>query len=38
MIQNSMNIPGLNKDNAFGKREVKKRIILPTIVLSSPLN
>ena len=38
MIQNSMNIPCLNTDNTFGKRKVKKRTILPTIILPLPLN
>ena len=38
MIQNSMNIPCLHKENTVGKRKVKKRTSLPTIILPIPLN
>ena len=37
MIQNSMNIPFLHKDNAVGKRKVRKRAIHPTIALPPPI-
>ena len=38
MIQNSMNILCSHKDNVLGKRKVKKRTALPTIIIPPPLN
>ena len=38
MIQNSMNIPCLYKENDFWKWKVKKRTLLPTTILPPPLN